>query len=401
MKIFHIADVHINHINGQYGNDVRVKLQDEVKRAFSQAVNVAISSSVDVFIIAGDLFDNADYDYSIEKFLLHEANRLEKSDIILVVCNGNHDSSEFVNMHQLFKNAIVFDAEEVGTYSCRLKNNETLFISGCGFSKKTAYNNPVHRFPKRREGDYHIGVIHGTLRGGGALEHEPYMPFDINDLRSKDYNYWALGHIHKREYFENVKAGYSGSIQGKNKKETGLKGGYLIDINSPDGMPYVQFVPLSNIVFETIEHEVPDTVTKLADLEKLFLEELVSKVSKHSYKYIIDWKIKGFSAIYDILKNEDIKNFIDEIKEEARILYLSFNFDELKPLMDRDAYINASPFLKMIDVILSDKNKKEEFLNQLAIDEFIELPTNSIERRLELEKLLNGIGDEWMYRLVK
>ncbi len=401
MKIFHIADVHINHINGQYGNNVRVKLQDEVKNAFSQAVNVAISSNCDVFVIAGDLFDSAEYDYSIEKFLINEARRLERADIITVVNNGNHDSSELVNLHKIFRNAIIFDSEDVSTYSCRLKNNETLFVSGCGFSKKTSYINPVHKFPRRKDKKYHIGVVHGTLRGGGASDHDPYMPFDINDLRSKNYNYWAMGHIHKREYFENVRAGYSGSIQGKNKKETGPKGGFLIEINSPEEMPYVQFVPLSNIVFETIEHEIPEQVQSLRDLERLFLEQLVSKVSKHSFKYIIEWKVKGFSAIYDIIKNEDIKSFVEELRQEARLLHLSFDFDGLKPLMDRDAYINASPFLKMIDVILNDENKRNEFFEQLKVDEFVELPNDAVQRRIILEQLLNEVGDEWMYRLVK
>lgn len=401
MKIFHISDVHINHINGQYGNDVRVKLQDELKNAFSQAVNTAISSDVDVFIIAGDLFDGPDYDYSIEKFLIAEARRLERADIITVVSNGNHDPAEIINMHKIFKNAIIFDGEDVSTYSCRLKNNETLLISGCGFSKKTSYVNPLSRFPKRKINEYHIGVIHGTLKGGGDTNHEPYMPFEVNDLRFKDYNYWALGHIHKREYFEHVKAAYAGSIQGKNKKETGVKGGYLVELHSPDAMPSLQFIPLSNIVFEKIEHDVPDRVHSLRDLEKLFLDALTSKVSKHSYQYIIEWKIKGFSPIYNVLKNEDIASFVQELRTEARLLHLHLDFDELKPMMDRDAYINASPFLKMIDVILTDENKRDEFFSQLDLNEFVELPVDAVQRRIFLENLLNEVGDEWMYRLVK
>ena len=52
------------------------------------------------------------------------------------------------------------------------------------------------------------------------------MPrFTVKDLYEKQFDYWALGHIHKRTILsEDPPIIYPGNIQGRNKKEIGVKG---------------------------------------------------------------------------------------------------------------------------------------------------------------------------------
>ncbi len=46
--------------------------------------------------------------------------------------------------------------------------------------------------------------------------HENYLPTTLEDLMDRRYDYWALGHIHKRAYLNSEKSiAYSGNIQGK------------------------------------------------------------------------------------------------------------------------------------------------------------------------------------------
>jgi DNA repair exonuclease SbcCD nuclease subunit len=53
----------------------------------------------------------------------------------------------------------------------------------------------------------------------------------LADLKSKGYDYWALGHVHKREVVsEDPKVIFPGNIQGRHIKETGSKGATLITV---------------------------------------------------------------------------------------------------------------------------------------------------------------------------
>jgi len=50
-------------------------------------------------------------------------------------------------------------------------------------------------------------------------------------MLEKGYDYWALGHIHVRQTLNTRPfIGYSGSIQGLNRKEVGPKGYYIVDV---------------------------------------------------------------------------------------------------------------------------------------------------------------------------
>ena len=62
-------------------------------------------------------------------------------------------------------------------------------------------------------------------------EHNRYAPFQIRELKEKQFDYWALGHIHKREILlEEPYIVYPGNIQGRHRKEIGEKGAYLIEL---------------------------------------------------------------------------------------------------------------------------------------------------------------------------
>jgi DNA repair exonuclease SbcCD nuclease subunit len=67
---------------------------------------------------------------------------------------------------------------------------------------------------------------------GSDTGHDPYAPSALEDLISKNYDYWALGHIHKKTILNeaNPLIIYSGNPQGLNPKETGVRGCFLINV---------------------------------------------------------------------------------------------------------------------------------------------------------------------------
>ena len=56
---------------------------------------------------------------------------------------------------------------------------------------------PELSYPEALPGYLNIGLLHTSLDGRPG--HDDYAPCSLDDLRSKDYAYWALGHVHKRD----------------------------------------------------------------------------------------------------------------------------------------------------------------------------------------------------------
>ncbi len=62
---------------------------------------------------------------------------------------------------------------------------------------------------------------------------ERYTEFILEDLNSKLYHYWALGHIHERQQLSDMPViNYSGNIQGRHFNEQGEKGRLLIRVTT-------------------------------------------------------------------------------------------------------------------------------------------------------------------------
>ena len=100
------------------------------------------------------------------------------------------------------------------------------------------------------DGSVHIGMLHGSVRGDEA--HDVYAPFTVGELLAKGYDYWALGHIHKRGLLsEDPPVVYSGNIQGLHRNETGPKGFYEVTIG--EGRPVLKFVRSSALIFGRVE----------------------------------------------------------------------------------------------------------------------------------------------------
>ncbi len=95
--------------------------------------------------------------------------------------------------------------------------------------------------------DCQIGLYHGAV----GIDGDPYAPFSVSDMLQKNYDYWALGHIHMRQTLNNQPfIGYSGVLQGLNRKEIGEKGYYLVTSKNHVLVP--EFYDISPIIWEEL-----------------------------------------------------------------------------------------------------------------------------------------------------
>src|SRR5699024_8353296 len=86
-------------------------------------------------------------------------------------------------------------------------------------------------------------------------DHDVYAPFYLSDLTEKNFDYWALGHIHRREILkENPHIVYPGNTQGRNRKEHGEKGCYHVTLSQTGTT--VSFVTLQDLQFQELVIDV-------------------------------------------------------------------------------------------------------------------------------------------------
>src|SRR3546814_3976549 len=72
-------------------------------------------------------------------------------------------------------------------------------------------------------------MLHTAL--AGRKGHADYAPCSLDDLKAKQYDYWALGHVHQHEIVcEAPHVVFPGNIQGRTIRETGPKGAVIVTV---------------------------------------------------------------------------------------------------------------------------------------------------------------------------
>lgn len=197
------------------------------RQALDNLVSRAISEEVAFLIIAGDVYDGDWRDYATGQFFVRQMGRLARAEIRVFIIRGNHDAdcviTKSLPLPQNVHSFSVRSAESVEM------NELGVVLHGRGFAQRHVADNVALGYPQAVPGRLNIGVLHTSLTGRDG--HDVYAPCSIDDLRSKGYDYWALGHIHAREVVaENPHIVFPGNLQGRHARETGPKGATLVSV---------------------------------------------------------------------------------------------------------------------------------------------------------------------------
>ena len=232
MKILHAADLHIDSPLGgltAYEGAPVDEIRGATRRATENLVQSAIDEDVQLVILAGDIFDGDWRDYSTGLFWNEQLGRLRDLEIPVVSVAGNHDAaSEITRYLQLPPNVTQLCESRPET---KVFDDLEIAVVGQGYAQKAVTADLAQGFPKSDSGLFTIGLLHTSLDGRPG--HSNYAPCSVEVLRSKGYDYWALGHIHKREVVHTDPwIVFPGNLQGRKSIETGAKGATLITVES-------------------------------------------------------------------------------------------------------------------------------------------------------------------------
>ncbi len=255
MRFIHIADVHLDTAFAGRSDDTRNRLRQASRDALARCVEVAIAEKVDAVLIAGDLFDGAQLSFASERFLLARLEELADADIQVVYATGNHDPGNALRAGGLDwpRNVTVIDAEEPVTVAIRGRDGDTAgFVAGAGHATgrvTTDLSQLLHPTPATPLPQ--VALLHTLVMSvAGSGTHQRYAPSHLEHLRGAGFHYWALGHVHQcQQVSTDPPVHYSGNLQGRDPRETGPKGGLLVDLNDP-AHPMVEFREFSRVRWE-------------------------------------------------------------------------------------------------------------------------------------------------------
>ncbi len=230
VRFIHAADIHLDSpLQGlEAHEDAPVdEIRGATRRAFDNLIELAIEEEVDFVLIAGDLYDGDWKDYNTGLFFVDRMGRLDRAGIRVFIVLGNHDAaSRITKTMPLPANVTLLSSRQPQTI---LVDDLGVAIHGQSYKSRVVSENIVAQYPRKDPDYFNIGLLHTALTGRPG--HEPYAPCTVDDLLTNGYDYWALGHIHRREV---VSAEpliiFPGNIQGRHIRETGGKGATLVTI---------------------------------------------------------------------------------------------------------------------------------------------------------------------------
>ena len=250
VSFLHAADLHLDSpllkLERYEGAPVEA-LRSATRRALENLAALAVDRGVDFVLIAGDIYDGTWRDYNTGLFFASQMSRLGEAGIPVFLITGNHDAaSRMTRSLRLPENVHRFPVEEPGT----IRLDELgVAVHGQGFATPAVNRNLAAGYPPAVPGYVNIGLLHTGAMGGG--HHAPYAPCTLDDLRSKGYDYWALGHVHERKVLsERPFIAFPGNIQGRHARETGPKGCLSVTIDGAG--PDVAFHPLDTLRWEVL-----------------------------------------------------------------------------------------------------------------------------------------------------
>lgn len=252
LRFLHAADLHLDtpfHGVGRSRPEWQRILRDASLSAFDHLIAEAMFREVDCVVIAGDIYDGSERGVRAQARFLSGLRKLHEAGIPSFFIHGNHDPVEegwsALKKEDFPSSVTVFDkSDRVESKAVMKEGRAVAVIHGISFRTAKEARNLAALFPAEpARGPFHIGLLHANV--GGHPEHGNYAPCNLDDLRKGGMDYWALGHIHKREVLlrSGPAAVYPGNLQARSFKETGAKGATLVEVGD-DGSIALERVAL-------------------------------------------------------------------------------------------------------------------------------------------------------------
>ncbi len=369
MRLLHTGDLHL-------GFEVYREEDYDYFKPLRYSVDYALEKNIDLFVIAGDIFDRRDPSAFIQMGFAKEIKRLIDKGIEVLVITGNHDGSPNPerNIHldiykelelsgvRVSKKMELFNIKGLNIITIPYPFKRNLFAKD-EYREKTEGEIAIIMNDKITQGiDFllenadknlptilvaHLPLLEGTVGEEVYSSFTVDAPVSVEALDRKDFCYIAMGHFHKRQVLTSRRFDhpfvYSGSIDrisfGEEAEE---KGFFEVEIDENSKASSFEFVknPYARSFYSI-------TLREDKDLEDIDREKVKSSITR--------------VIVYNDFSDEShFKNVIDEVKNNALVFV---------GIEDRRV-VNDSIIRTTFKISISPKEAIEKYLN-LKNDQFV------------------------------
>jgi DNA repair exonuclease SbcCD nuclease subunit len=409
VRFIHTADLHLDTpFKGlrRWNSDLSKKLKDATFKSFKNVIDLCLSKKVDFLIISGDIFDSENKSLAAQLRFVGELKSLSGKGIPTYFTCGNHDPlKSWLDAIDLPEDVSRFDSSGVQCHTFKKGDTAIADIHGISFNEKAIIKNLAADFKLAQvPAPISIAVLHGTIGSPGP--HENYAPFSREDVAGKGFDYWALGHIHKKKVISasNPAILYPGNPQGRDFGESGEKGCYLVEISEGHD-PVVEFIPSQIIRFENLEIDM-SAVGKIESLQGK-INEVLEKAENYNenVSYILRINLIGRTSLHKSINDKAEINELVELLNEGQLNQQYFRWiDEVyvntRSDIDIEKIKNGTGFsaeiLKNFDTYFEDDKKlaelikktEEDFVNAQVKKEAGDFRDNTEKEMLEKARMI-------------
>lgn len=305
MKFVHMADMHFDapfsSLEKNGFGDVR---RLEQRNIFKKIIKYIENNQIEYLFISGDLYE---HQYVRESTIIY-INDLFKTipSTKVFIVPGNHDpflKNSYYNKFNWNDNVKIFTSKVE-----RIEEKE-FDLYAYGFEDFTMSKSYIDNIEIINKNKINILLTHSSIDGAG--QEREYNPITKKALNESEFEYIALGHIHKPYYKEEKKIVYPGSTMSlgfDEPEEHGIIVGEILENKNIN----IEFVKLDEKKFVTKDFKVDDILSR---------EELIEKISnmdleKDYYKINLIGKSSFEIDIYDLKKYIQSENIL-KIKDNT------------------------------------------------------------------------------------
>jgi DNA repair exonuclease SbcCD nuclease subunit len=319
LRLLHTADVHLGARHADLG-DQAAALRERRFAAFKASVDLAIAEKVDLFLIAGDLFDSNTQPRRTVERVAAELKRLTEAWIRTVIIPGTHD---------VYDRASIYRANDLPTIagvgadedwltvltphvgSVHLKACDVV-VHGRVFGTKRAPHSPLLdlQVVGDKRAKWHVGLVHAAIAIPGRTAGDDVV-ITTDEIAATGLDYLALGHWHstRQGTAGTVRYAYAGAPEPVAVDQDRAGSVLLVTLDEVKGGKTVTVEErrVGRTKFETIELDAATIGSQPALVERL--------AGLADADLILDARLIG-------VRPDDLDVHIDEVEEQLRASFL-------------------------------------------------------------------------------
>jgi DNA repair exonuclease SbcCD nuclease subunit len=251
LRLLHTADVHLGARHADLG-DAAAAQRERQFAAFRASVDLAIAEKVDIFLIAGDLFDsNTQPKRSVER-VAAELKRLVEARIRTVIIPGTHDCYDRSSIYRAYDlETMSGSGDDDDLVTVLTPGRPEVHLAACDvvvhavvFATKRAPHSPLRDLrvaASEPQTTWHIGMVHGSLSIPDKTDRDEVV-ITKEEIAATGLDYLALGHWHSAQKGKSrtTTYAYSGAPEPVAVNQDGAGNVLLVELEEQGGVRYVR-----------------------------------------------------------------------------------------------------------------------------------------------------------------